>query len=341
MKRILVLGFVVCFCFSLKFPPFASGSADFGAGGDDPNCIGAAPQSADFKSVPYAYTFTGVCDLALTRLNLPVRVIWTGVGRWDPTKGQAFEDIIVPAPRIDEPSRPYGRFTATMHCNADPWLNPNITCDHISPTVDAPLDRQAPNAQGWKQPFALGPSILQGIYDNKRPFTSIMREDAVRSLNAQYQTYLASLKAQRKEQEILQATPQQTVWQNFYPTILSPTGGQRFYAQMTVPIRLAPPSGWKVTSYLVSIQKKDARGNWAVQTNIPVPAAQAQSAQGYTGFGTGGSGPTKSPAFLTGPGAWGVRAQISAPNQSGWSNLVEFTVVATVPLNTPAGVLRK
>jgi len=331
MKRTLALNLIFCLWFGFGVLSYAWGSASFGSAPDDPNCMGAAPQSADFKTVPYTYVFTGVCDLTITRLQIPTKVIWTGVGRWDPTKGQAFEDIIVPAPRIDEPSRPYGRFTATMHCNADPWLNPSMKCNQISPKVDEP-------AQKYGQ---LGPEITQTIYADARPFTSIMREDAVRSLNAQYQTYLASLASQRKEQEILQATRQQTVWQNFYPTILSPTGGQRFFAQTTVPIRLAPPSGWNVTSYLVSIQKKDASGNWVVQTNIPVSAAQAQSTQGYTGFGTGGSGPTKSPAFLTGPGAWGVKAQISAPHQSGWSNLVEFTVVATAPLNAPAGILRR
>ena len=46
----------------------------------------------------------------------------------------------MPAPRIDEPSRPYGHFQATMHCSSDPWLNPNIKCDHIVPSVYAPLD---------------------------------------------------------------------------------------------------------------------------------------------------------------------------------------------------------
>ncbi len=331
MKRFLVFSPAFVVWFTVGFLASASGSATFGSAPEDPNCMGAAPQNADFKTIPYTYVFTGVCDLTITRLQIPTKVIWTGVGRYNPTNGQSFEDIIVPAPRIDEPSRPYGRFTATMHCKTDPWLNPSIKCDQISPKVDEPAQRYG----------QLGPEIVQAIYSNARPFTSIMREDAVRSLNAQYQTYEAALARQRKGQEIRQAPSPQTIYsQIVFPSIVSPITHQTFYAQSPIPIKLAPPSGWNVTSYLVSIQRKDASGKWIIQTNIPVSAAEAQSAQGYMGFGAGGSGPTKSPAFLTAPGTWGARAQIASPRQSGWSDIVEFIVMAP-RFTAPAAAARR
>ncbi|MFO0730997.1 MAG: hypothetical protein U0361_08395 [Nitrospiraceae bacterium] len=117
---------------------------------NDPNCYGSEPKNATFVATRYTYVFTGSCDLAQTRLAIRVSVPWTGVGTFDPATGQAAEDIIVPAPKISEPSRPYGRFKATMHCSVDPWLNPTVQCDQIVPTVDAPLDRTAPNAQGYR-----------------------------------------------------------------------------------------------------------------------------------------------------------------------------------------------
>ncbi len=159
----------------------------------DPNCYGSEPKNATFVATRYTYVFSGSCNLTQTRLALRVSVPWTGVGTFDPTTGQAAEDIIVPAPKISEPSRPYGRFKATMHCSADPWLNPTAQCDQIVPTVDAPLDRTAPNAQGYR-PEPLAPNIVDTIRARRRPFTSFMNQDAVNNLNRRYGAYQAQNK---------------------------------------------------------------------------------------------------------------------------------------------------
>ncbi len=122
------------------------------------------------------------------------------MGTYDPPTGQTKEDIIVPAPRIDQPSRPYGRFLVTMHCsNADPWLFSGVTCDQISPTVDAPLDHTGPNTLGWKQPFPLTPIITGDIQQNRRPFTAFLCDDTRNALKAQHQTYVAA----RQREELL------------------------------------------------------------------------------------------------------------------------------------------
>src|SRR5262249_31759557 len=97
------------------------------------------------------------------------------------------------------------------------------------------------------------------------------------------------------------------------PTVLAPTNGLVVVARTPMAIKLAPPNGWNVSSYLVTIQAKDAKGNWFTNSNIPVGAAQAQSSAGYTGFGAGAP-----PAFLSLPGVWRLAAQVSSPKQSGW-----------------------
>jgi hypothetical protein len=169
--------------------------------GDDHGCYGGDPKNATFTTTRYTYVFTGSCLLTHTRLNLDVSVPWTGVGTYDPPSGRAAEDIIVPAPRIDQPSRPYGRFLAVMHCSSDPWLNSNVKCDHNVPTVDAPLDHTAPNAKGWRQPYPLTPIITGAIQQNGRPFTSMMSQDSVNQLNRQYGVFDAQQKAARQTQK--------------------------------------------------------------------------------------------------------------------------------------------
>ena len=61
--------------------------------------------------------------------------------------------------------------------------------------------------------------------------------------------------------------------------------------------------------------------------------ADAQSVNGYTGFGAGGNGPTKSPALLTAPGAWRLAAQVATPTQWAWSDWVEVTVTPPLPVS--------
>lgn len=169
---------------------------------DDHGCYGDGPQNVTFTPTRYTYVSAGQCTLAHTRLNLNVTVHWTGVGTYDPRSGQTAEDIIVPAPRIDEPSRPYGHFQAVMHCSSDPWLNPGVKCDHIAPTVYAPLDNTAPNAQGWKQPYPLAPVIAGTIQQTGRPYTSGMTQDAVNKLNRQYGVYEAQQKNEKLRQKL-------------------------------------------------------------------------------------------------------------------------------------------
>jgi hypothetical protein len=74
---------------------------------------------------------------------------------------------------------------------------------------------------------------------------------------------------------------------------------------------------------MVKIERKDTSGNWVPQATLPAGAADAESAAGYTGFGAG-----TPPCCLTIPGAYRLSAQVSSPKQSGWSEWVEFVVMA-------------
>jgi hypothetical protein len=77
--------------------------------------------------------------------------------------------------------------------------------------------------------------------------------------------------------------------------------------------------------YMVRLERKDSAGKWMTHATLPVGAVQAESAAGYTGFGAG-----TPPGGLTVPGTWRLSAQMTAPQQTGWSDWIEFSVMAPV-----------
>ncbi len=146
----------------------------------------------------------------------------------------------------------------------------------------------------------------------------------------------ADVSAGCREAAIQQPSPYRST---LSPIVHSPIAGQRFFSQAAIPIKLGPPPQWadtnfdittnapiktaeSVTGYMVKIERKDPKGNWVAHTTLPVGAAQAASAAGYTGFGAG-----VPPAGITTPGAWRLSAQVSSPKTSGWSEWVEFGVL--------------
>ena len=270
-----------------------------------------------FSPAPFTYVFGGICNLIHTRLSVPVDVPWTGVGTYDPSTGKTTEDINVPAPAINQPSRPYGRFLASMHCSADPWLNANVTCDQVAASSNPLPSAYPPNAYG-NYSRSLISQIIGYIQTYRRPYTGAMEDKHRQFLNAQYAAYVA---AERKSEQLLQAAKPSSgsYAMLFHPLVLSPTVGQIVSAQTPIAIRLSPPKGWNVTGYMVNIERKDVKGNWVAHVTIPVGALEAQSAAGYRGFGGGAP-----PSFLAVPGVYRLNAQASYPNQSGVSDWVEF-----------------
>jgi hypothetical protein len=317
MKIVLISTMLLCVVANLASPQPTSASGTLLEISPDDACLNQSPQKVTFSPAPFTYVFGGICNLIHTRLSLPVNVPWTGVGTYDPTTGKTTEDINVPAPAINQPSRPYGRFLASMHCLADPWQDANVKCDQVAASSNPPASAYPPNPFGDYSRTLIS-QIVGNIQSYRRPYTSGMEDNQRKFLNAQYAAYVA---AERKSQLLQQGAKQSSgaYLTLIHPSVLAPTTGQIFPAQTPVPIRLAPPKGWNVTGYLLNIQRKDPKGNWIAHATIPVGAAEAQSAAGYRGFGGGAP-----PAFLAVPGVYRMNAQASYPNQSGVSEWVEF-----------------
>jgi len=161
-----------------------------------------------------------------------------------------------------------------------------------------------------------------------------MEDDKRKALDAQYLAAVnapaleakrkaeqAALEAQRKSQQAVKGKESSGIYLALiYPSVVTPKGGQSAVAQSPLSIKLTPPRGWKVATYTINIQRRDANGPWVNHASIPVNAAVAESAAGFVGFG-GGAPPT----FLMLPGQWRLNAEASTPKKSGVSDWVEFS----------------
>jgi hypothetical protein len=219
---------------------------------------------------------------------------------------------------------------AGLRENQDPWLTNGI-CSNFHRTPQGEVASQADLLGAINQIMQSrgGPLTSSFPYDRN---ALVAKRDS--DLRAEAAAIAKAEADQRHAEQMRQAALQPKSYMNqfSFPTILAPTAGARFLSQTAVPIRLAPPQGWSVTGYMVSIQKKATSGTWVTVTNIPVAAAQAQSTAGYIGFGAGGAG--NAAVYYSSPGSWRLAAQITSPRQSGWSNPVEFVVTAPlIPSN--------
>lgn len=264
--------------------------------------------------------------------RLPSR--WSSLGTYNSRTGVGREDVT-----IKEYGDDGGTVTTTLSCPGDPWLNPSslpgmVRCKN--PTFET---RGVDPRIGWFQHLREGfyslSSMKVGPLPNSTGFpynraSLIAQRDA--ALKAEAAAEAAALA--RTNKRIRQgATKGPAV---VVPTILLPTPGQRFLNQTAVPIKLAPPQGWEVTPvgldgkpvntgrlYMVRIERRAPNGVWVSQATLPVGAYDAESATGYTGFGAG-----MPPGGFTTPGLWRMSAQVSSPTQTGWSDWVEFVVMA-------------
>lgn len=272
-------------------PPVVWGSGDF-LPLDEPECYGGLPKKASFTAATSAwhtYSFSGKCGLLHTRLHLQTFAPWTGTGTYNPATGQTTEDVVVPAARLDEPSRPYGRFQTTMHCASDPWLTIKIKCTRIVPTVDAPLDRPgAANASGWRQAMPLAPMITDTIQRYSRPFTSILTDDTRRALNQQYrlvfQTKVNPLVRKPNAPNIIYPQPNTRITSSSFKIQIVPSQmltGTHIFVQFTrldgPPNTLKPTYAWtRPTSELVNstylpTDIVNSKGNWSLRARIEAP----------------------------------------------------------------------
>lgn len=252
------------------------------------------------------------------------------------SNGSAKEVFEIPQGAFNQPSHFYGKWVTTFSCQSDPWLT-GVAC-----TVTNVNDSFSEHDPGY---------ILKNIDRGRRrglPLSAPIIPEERNALLAQKNFQLAEQanaekQSNRRAAQRLEGAKQPSMPYRaaLSPIIHAPTAGQRLLNGTTVPIRLGPPPQWadadigidgrpmktaeSVTGYMVKIERKDPTGNWVEQINIPVGALQAESATGFTGFGA-----EATPKGTTTPGAWRLSAQVSSPRQSGWSEWVEFVVMAPV-----------
>lgn len=321
------------------------------------NGVGSAPCSTatqnlagSFSSNKAQYLSTGTCTTSGS-LGAPRTFPYTVHGAYSNNVAEELIEV-APAP-ISQPSHPYGTWRTTYSCPSDPWLTMDgppfgpesihVKCQILNRMDNSPSDLYPRKYQDGKPLPTL--TDLFNAWRAYKPMTSWVLMPAERTAlaakrDADLKAEAAALAKAKVDKRLRSATQALAPYRmSLYPTIHAPTAGQRFFSQSPVPIKLAPPQPWadtevrldgtpvktakSVTGYMVRLERKDSNGNWVPHSTLAVGAAQAESATGYTGFGAGAP-----PAFLSVPGAWRLSAQVTAPQQSGWSDWVEFGVMA-------------
>lgn len=319
--------------------------------------VGSAPCSTatqnlvgSFSSTKAQYLSTGTCTTSGS-LGAPRTFPYTVHGAY--SNNVAEELIEVTAAPISQPSHPYGTWRTTYSCPSDPWLTMDgppfspeslrVKCQILNRMDNSPSEAYPRKYQDGKPLPTL--SDLFNAWRAYKPMSAWVLMPAERTaLAAKRDTDLkaeaAALAKAQAEKRLRSATQTLTPYRmSLSPIIMAPTAGQRFFNQSPISIRLAPPQPWadtevrldgtpvktakSVSGYMVRLERKDSNGQWVPHATLPVGAAQAESATGYTGFGAGAP-----PALLSIPGAWRLSAQVTTPQQSGWSDWVEFGVMA-------------
>lgn len=302
---------------------------------DEETCVRSAamPQKAHITGTKHQYVFQGTCHVARLRIDspggqpyfMPIDAPFIAEGYYEPQSKVATEIFRVPEPKISEPSRPWGTFQSSFRCEQDPWLN-DVKCEPLTASANPPIS--AYPGPRYEASRILLNEIFSMIAHFKKPYSAA----AVRHSSEGNEAIAKAWAAYRKQEQLAQGarqTPGLSYSAGVAPSILRPAAGQVFLSGNPIPIKLGPPVGWTVTTYMVKLEVKNAQGTWVAHKTIPVGAPQAQSAGGYTGFGGGG--------FPSSPGNWRISAQVSAPNQSGWSNAVEFKVATPPPSGSQSG----
>ena len=315
------------------------------------NGVGSAPCSTatqnvvgSFSSGKAQYLSTGTCTTPGS-LGVPRTFPYTVKGAY--ANNIAEELIEIAAPPISQPSHPYGTWRTTYSCPSDPWLTIDgppfgpeslrVKCQILNRMDNSPSEAYPRKYQDGKPLPTL--SDLFNAWRAYKPMSAWVLMPAERTALAAKRD--GDLKAEAQGEKRLRSATQTLApyRMSLSPIITAPTARQRFFSQSPISIKLAPPQPWadtevrldgtpvktakSVTGYMVRLERKDSNGQWVPHATLPVGAAQAESATGYTGFGAGAP-----PAFLSIPGAWRLSAQVTTPQQSGWSDWVEFGVMA-------------
>jgi hypothetical protein len=276
------------------------------------NC-GTPNIQATFKAALSAYQVSTSCSSASVGF-----INWSSHGAYDPHTGMAKEEVNVSL--INGFS---ATATTTLRCPNDPWLSPHlgtgkVPCSNGTFKTSGQVD--ANEARFWldwlRHGFA-GSSLPNSTGFNYNRSVLIAQRDAALKGEAE-----AAAALQKQNHQLTQAA--KVAPAVVAPAIVVPAVNASFLENTTVPIKVLPPQGMQVTSFMVKLERRDNQGNWIAFNNIPVSAADATSASGYTGWGAPGNG--KGPAMIAGRGTYRVSAQVMSPQPTRWSAPVEFSV---------------
>lgn len=325
----------------MAFSPTPVQGMGFSGVGAAAPCTDYHPQiiaSFSAKTGAAKYSTTGTCT---TTGSLGIVRTFPYTVRGSYLNGIAEELIEIAPPPIHQPSHPYGTWHTKYACPSDPWLTvdgPPFHADRLR--VKCTILQRADNSPAEQGPRRMYdgkpvPTVAEMLHEWRahKPMTALLLLPEERqALAAKRDADFAEAK-RKADQRIKAGIQQQSL---FRPIVLAPTAGQRFINQTSVPIKLSPPNGWVETQvgldgrpvttdrlYMVRIERKASNGTWVAHATLPVGAPQAESPTGYTGFGAGAP-----PSGITSPGSWRMSAQISSPTQTGWSEWVEFVVMA-------------
>lgn len=267
---------------------------------------------ATFKATLSTYHVTTTCSSPSAGF-----VNWESYGSYDPHTGMAREDVqmgIVNAYSVTA--------TTTLSCPSDPWLGPpfgpgKVACSNGTFNTSGQVEGN--EARFWLDWLGNGfsgsalPNSTGFNYD--RPALIAQRDAEIKA-----EADAAALEHQnrRLRQAIKPGTPVVA------PAIVLPAVNALFLENTTVPIKLLPPQGMQVTSFMVKLERQDSQGNWVVLNHLPITVAEATSPTGYIGWGAPGNG--KGPAMIAGRGTYRISAQVGSPRQTRWSAPVPFTV---------------
>jgi len=305
----------------LLLPPIEARADEYGKY-DFPNICRPITIVAQFTAANSSYKFSGTCLLN----TFPYR--WTAEGSYSPKDGRVKEHVL-----LTDDQQHRGEIRSSMACNVDPWLGP-AACRDVNASSQGSLAfsvNQHPHLE----------NLQSFVLQRTSPMTTSLSFDRrvlLAKRDADLKAEAAATKA-RSDKRLREATQSPVSYLgHLSPVIVTPTASQRFFSQTAVAIRLRPPQqlvdtqvgldGRPLNSnrmYMVRLERKDAAGNWVAHTTLPVGALQAESATGYTDFGAG-----VPPGGLTVPGAWRLSAQLTAPQQTGWSDWIQFIVMAPV-----------
>ena len=236
------------------------------------------------------------------------RAGWTAEAGYNAVTKEAWEKITFPAPTLDTRApagQPYGRFESKMICATDPWIELGARhCTAINGNATGSLGDIEKMLRLLSLPFTTNTKNTQALYNAHQAF--LKRSAAL----------AAVAKTTTQAQPALRSVT--------LPEIIEPRAGNAYPPQTPLKIRVKPPRDVKVQTYLVQIEVKQKSGDWLVQTNIPVSAAELEGVLGYKGWGW--HQPGTGLQMTANAGIYRVRAHASFPDPGEAGEWHEFII---------------